>query len=84
MTKKSYIFICLPLLILCLLPCQSYATDLTLNAPTQVYFSPHGGASQAIIKEINDAKSEILVQAYSFTSAPIAKALVDTHKRGLE
>jgi phosphatidylserine/phosphatidylglycerophosphate/cardiolipin synthase-like enzyme len=26
---------------------------------------------------------EILVQAYSFTSAPIAKALVDAHKRGV-
>jgi len=30
------------------------------------------------------AKSEILVQAYSFTSAPIAKALVDAHKRGVK
>ena len=84
MTKKSYIFICLPLLILCLLPCQSYATDLTLNAQTQVYFSPNGGTTQAIIKEINDAKSEILVQAYSFTSSPIAKALVDANKRGVK
>jgi phosphatidylserine/phosphatidylglycerophosphate/cardiolipin synthase-like enzyme len=25
-----------------------------------------------------------LVQAYSFTSAPIAKALLDTHKRGMK
>ena len=26
----------------------------------------------------------MLVQAYSFTSAPIAKALVDAHKRGVD
>jgi phosphatidylserine/phosphatidylglycerophosphate/cardiolipin synthase-like enzyme len=83
MTKKVYALIYLLLLIVCLLPWNSLATDLTLNASAKVYFSPHGGASQAIIKEINDAKSEILVQAYSFTSAPIAKALVDTHKRGI-
>jgi phosphatidylserine/phosphatidylglycerophosphate/cardiolipin synthase-like enzyme len=54
------------------------------NAPTQVYFSPNGGCTEAIVKEITNAKSEILVQAYSFTSAPIAKALVDAHKRGVK
>ena len=48
-----------------------------------VYFSPHGGCTDAIIKELNIAKSTILVQAYSFTSAPIAKALLDAHKRGV-
>src|SRR5208283_3803153 len=30
------------------------------------------------------AKRTVLVQAYSFTSAPIAKALVDAHKRGVD
>jgi phosphatidylserine/phosphatidylglycerophosphate/cardiolipin synthase-like enzyme len=83
-TKKYYALICMPLLILLLLPWYSHATNLTLNAPTQVYFSPNGGTTQAIIKEINDAKSEILVQAYSFTSSTIAKALVDAHKRGVK
>lgn len=67
-----------------LIPLNSHATNLTLNAPTQVYFSPNGGTTQAIIKEINDARSEILVQAYSFTSSPIAKALVDANKRGVK
>jgi phosphatidylserine/phosphatidylglycerophosphate/cardiolipin synthase-like enzyme len=50
----------------------------------QVYFSPHGGATDAIIRELNKAKSTVLVQAYSFTSAPIAKALMNTHKRGVK
>lgn len=49
-----------------------------------VHFSPNGGCTEAIIEQINNAKSEILVQAYSFTSAPIAKALVDSHKRGVK
>jgi phosphatidylserine/phosphatidylglycerophosphate/cardiolipin synthase-like enzyme len=63
--------------------CQ--AADITLNnTPTQVYFSPRGGCTQAIIKEIDNAKSEILVQAYSFTSATIAKALTDAFKRGIK
>jgi len=48
-----------------------------------VYFSPHGGCTDAIVKEIAKANSEILVQAYSFTSKDIAKALVDAKKRGL-
>ena len=50
----------------------------------EVYFSPHGGCTDAIIRELNKTKSTILVQAYSFTSAPIAKALLDAHKRGVE
>jgi len=51
---------------------------------TQVYFSPNGGATQAIINAITSAKSEILVQAYSFTSTPIARVLVDAHKKGVK
>jgi len=62
---------------------NSQAVDINLNnTPAQVYFSPHSGCTDAIVKEIGKAKSEILVQAYSFTSKEIAKALVDAHKRG--
>jgi len=50
----------------------------------QVYFSPKGGAADAIVAELGKATNSILVQAYSFTSAPIAKALVDAHKRGVK
>jgi phosphatidylserine/phosphatidylglycerophosphate/cardiolipin synthase-like enzyme len=47
----------------------------------KVCFSPKGGCTENIVEQINTAKSEILVQAYSFTSAPIAKALLYAHKR---
>jgi phosphatidylserine/phosphatidylglycerophosphate/cardiolipin synthase-like enzyme len=50
----------------------------------KVCFSPKGGCTEAIVNEISHAKSEIYVQAYSFTSVSIAKALVDAHKRGIK
>ncbi|MGD0238282.1 MAG: phospholipase D family protein [Syntrophorhabdales bacterium] len=43
----------------------------------------HRRCTEAIIKEIDGAKTEVLVQAYSFTSTPIAKALLNAHKRGV-
>jgi phosphatidylserine/phosphatidylglycerophosphate/cardiolipin synthase-like enzyme len=46
-------------------------------------FTPGHACTDVIIAEIDAARSEILVQAYSFTSAEIAKALVGAHKRGI-
>ena len=51
--------------------------------PMEVYFSPEGGCTEAVVREIDAAQTSILVQAYSFTSAPIAKALVEAHQRGV-
>jgi len=46
---------------------SSWAADLTLHkVSAQVYFSPCEGCTQAIIDQISKAKSEILIQAYSF------------------
>lgn len=50
----------------------------------EVCFSPHGECTNAIISELNEAKNSALIQAYSFTSAPIAKALLDAFKRGVK
>ena len=49
----------------------------------QVYFSPRGGATEAVVGALDHATNNVLVQAYSFTSAPIAKALVEAHRRGV-
>lgn len=54
------------------------------NPAVEVHFSPRGGCTEAVVKELSNAKTTVLVQAYSFTSAPIAKALVDAHKRGVD
>jgi phosphatidylserine/phosphatidylglycerophosphate/cardiolipin synthase-like enzyme len=50
----------------------------------QVYFSPRGGATDAVVGGLDRATNSILVQAYSFTSVPIAKALVEAHRRGIK
>jgi phosphatidylserine/phosphatidylglycerophosphate/cardiolipin synthase-like enzyme len=49
-----------------------------------VCFTPGGNCTDAIVQALSEAKRTILVQAYSFTSAPIAKALLDAHKRGVQ
>jgi phosphatidylserine/phosphatidylglycerophosphate/cardiolipin synthase-like enzyme len=49
-----------------------------------VYFSPNGGCAEAVADTLGKAKDTILVQAYSFTSAPIAEALVAAHRRGVK
>jgi phosphatidylserine/phosphatidylglycerophosphate/cardiolipin synthase-like enzyme len=53
-------------------------------ADIQVYFSPNGGCTAAVVDNLNKATNIVLVQAYSFTSARIAKALVDAEKRGVK
>ena len=47
------------------------------------FYSPKGGCTEAIVYELSRARSEILVQAYSFTSKPIAQALVEAKGRGV-
>ncbi|MGD0274748.1 MAG: phospholipase D family protein [Syntrophales bacterium] len=69
--------VCLPIIVL--------ATGIILNnTPTQVFFSSYGGCTDAIVNQINNAKSEVLIQAYSFTSKEIALAIVGARKRGLQ
>ena len=68
-----------PLLLLATtLPAQSGPQDL------RAFFSPNGGCTDAVVSALQAAKKTVLVQAYSFTSAPIAKALVDAKKRGVD
>jgi phosphatidylserine/phosphatidylglycerophosphate/cardiolipin synthase-like enzyme len=70
---------------------NTYAS-LTAEAPVKVQsagelevaFSPRGGATALVIRVVESAKTSIRVLAYSFTSAPIAKALVEAHKRGVD
>ena len=56
---------------------------LASGADVEVYFSPNGGATNAIVDEIDRAQREILIQAYTFTSAPIASALITARTRGI-
>ena len=50
----------------------------------QVYFSPHGGATDAIVAVIAGAKKQLRVMAYAFDSQPIINALVAAHGRAVD
>lgn len=50
----------------------------------QACFSPNQNCTQMLIDAINAAQHSIEVQAYSFTSYPIAKALAEASDRGLK
>jgi phosphatidylserine/phosphatidylglycerophosphate/cardiolipin synthase-like enzyme len=82
MNRKTSIFVILTE-IFCILFFPLISFNQERSPQWQVYFSPHGGCTDAVIRELNKAESTVLVQAYSFTSAPIAKALLDAHKRGV-
>lgn len=50
----------------------------------RVYFSPNGGATHALAALIDQAKKSVWVEAYSFTSRPLIRALVRARQRGLD
>jgi phosphatidylserine/phosphatidylglycerophosphate/cardiolipin synthase-like enzyme len=56
------------------------ATPFSIGAQ----FSPRGGCTDTVVRELKAARREILVQAYSFSSKPIAQALIDAKMRGLK
>jgi phosphatidylserine/phosphatidylglycerophosphate/cardiolipin synthase-like enzyme len=65
-------------------PLPPLPSATTTPSPVTVCFTPGGNCTGAIVQALTDAKSTVLAQAYSFTSAPIAKALLDAHKRGVQ
>jgi phosphatidylserine/phosphatidylglycerophosphate/cardiolipin synthase-like enzyme len=50
---------------------------------TEVYFSPRGGCTAAVVRALFAARHTILVQAYGFTSEAIANALLTKAKAGV-
>jgi phosphatidylserine/phosphatidylglycerophosphate/cardiolipin synthase-like enzyme len=69
-----------PVWFLLLTGCQP---QTSIPQGVQVHFSPRGGATEAVVDSLGRATNAILVQAYSFTSAPIAEALVAARRRGV-
>jgi hypothetical protein len=68
----------------------SQSANLTLpkDTPVEVCFSPSGGCTDSINKALGQGRQEILVQAYSFTSAPdmtraLLRCLIDRYLREL-
>jgi phosphatidylserine/phosphatidylglycerophosphate/cardiolipin synthase-like enzyme len=63
-------------------PCAA-GQSVQAKGTMEVAFSPDGGGERLVIKVIDAAQSEIKVLAYSFTSAPITRALLAARKRGV-
>jgi len=59
-----------------------YQTEIE-HESIQIHFSPDGTPTTAVVRTLDSAAKSILVQAYSFTSAPIAAALKRAHDRGV-
>ncbi len=56
---------------------------LAQDPSVTVCFSPKGGCTDTVVRELQQARHEILVLAYSFSSKSIVQALIDAHKRGV-
>jgi hypothetical protein len=67
-----------------LISCPALKLEAADTGTWSVFFSPEGGCTEAIVKTIGKARTSILVQAYSFTSAPIAQALIEAQKHGVK
>jgi len=61
-----------------------FATQVFCSEDASVYFSPNGGATQAVVDEVAAAKRTVRIQAYSFTSKPIAAAIMAAKQRGVD
>lgn len=61
-----------------LLPLPALACDM------EVAFSPDRGATDLVVRTIEFAKKRVRVAAYSFTSKPIAEALLADARRGVD
>src|SRR6185295_5843122 len=77
------------LLTIVLTGCQGSTPDRELKPPAAVeddiavYFSPKGGAMAAILREIEQARKTIDVQAYLITAKEIVEALQAAQARGV-
>lgn len=53
-------------------------------ASIDAYFSPKGGCTEVIVRELKKARRHVLIQAYSFSSKEIAQALAEAKMRGVQ
>src|SRR5260221_8148268 len=63
---------------------EAITPNIQLNTQeARVCFTPGGNCASQVISAIDKAREEILVQAYAFTSSPIAEALIKAKNRGV-
>jgi phosphatidylserine/phosphatidylglycerophosphate/cardiolipin synthase-like enzyme len=64
--------------------CRQAAAEPSPKPVLSVHFSPSGGCTRAVAELIGEARHTVHVAAYSFTSQPIADALVAARARGVD
>lgn len=64
----------------------SFTSHLTMPATgtIQLAFPPEDNAIELVVRAIEGAKKQVLVQAFSFTSREIASALIQAKRRGVD
>jgi phosphatidylserine/phosphatidylglycerophosphate/cardiolipin synthase-like enzyme len=82
--KRSIVVITVLMLIGSFFSCTQEKEQKIDTSQVRVYFSPQGGCTEAIVAEIGKARSEIKIQAYSFTSKPIAQAIGEAAGRNVK
>jgi phosphatidylserine/phosphatidylglycerophosphate/cardiolipin synthase-like enzyme len=63
--------------------CSGAQSVAAPDGSASVCFTPGADCTGLVVAALDGAHNEILVQAYSFTSQPIAQALVAAHRRGV-
>jgi len=58
--------------------------NLAASGTIQLAFTPGDDAAKLIMQALDGAKKQVLVQTYSFTSRPIAQALIAAKLRGVD
>lgn len=54
------------------------------SSDVQVAFSPGGGAEALVLRTIGSARQSIRLLGYSFTAAPVVRALLEAKQRGVD
>jgi len=87
--RHALLFLSLVLLFTTPAPAFEQPQDIRSHAVAasgtlQVLFTPDDDATTLIRQAIYDARTQVLVQAYSFTSKSIAEALINAKRRGVD
>lgn len=60
------------------------APEVPASARVDVGFSPDGSAERLVLDAIRSARQSVRLAAYSFTAAPVVRALIDAKRRGVD
>ena len=63
---------------------EHHSYQVPAAGTVEVAFSPDEGSENLVLKVIESAHHDIRVLSYSFTSAPVARALLAAKKRGVD